>query len=45
MVDSLLIVAAALVIGAVVVLVTYISKLHQAQGEYERAKNSLKILF
>lgn len=40
MVDSLLIVAAALVIGAVVVLVTYISKLHQAQGEYERAKEA-----
>lgn len=40
MVESLLIVSAALVVGAVVVLIAYISKLHKAQREYERAKEA-----
>ena len=40
MIDPLLITAAALVVGAIVVLVDYIGKLHKAQKEYERAKEA-----
>jgi predicted transcriptional regulator len=40
MVDPLFIAAAVLVLGAVVVLVEYIRKLHEAQREYDSAKDA-----